>query len=324
MKKIKLIYNELDYSTFRMGCIQPIVEQVFDFVQWDPAINYGSGHAVLTTFQTDFDPNAWFRPLMNQGIRVIVDHLWDSDVDTPSRNLGQKLDLRSGHWSWYSTALRAHDDGFREYRPQRNLTHDFLMLMYKLRDHRDRITQELAHELQTARWSYVERGRFIGDPLERETGIYWPFYMNPQWYDSTRFSVVVESWMRGDAWYVSHSYPNYKTEVSEKVYKPLAWFHPFIVMGSADTLQFLQRQGFETFSELWDESYDTITGDNDRFNAVVSLVRDVVKQHNSKSTSFDSITEEKLKHNHHRFFDIPLISQRVRDEILTDVEAFLS
>ena len=169
----------------------------------------------------------------------------------------------------------------------------------------------------------MERDRPLDDPTERSGPVFWEFYMNPQWYDSTRFSVVVESWMRSDAHFRSPTGRNYKTEVSEKIYKPLAWFHPFVVAGSIDTLKFIRSQGFETFDHLWSESYDSITTDSARLDAVIDLVRDVVNQHNCRSGAWDSITWEKLQHNHHRFFDQRLVVERFHREILDEIEAFV-
>lgn len=44
--------------------------------------------------------------------------------------------------------------------------------------------------------------------------------------------------------------------VTEKVYKTMIMQHPFMIMGSPGTLKYLRSQGFKTFSEFWDESYD--------------------------------------------------------------------
>ena len=326
MSKQKLLYREQDYANFLCGWLRPLVEDVFDLVAYDPTQKYSQDYAVYTTYQQDYykqNASAWFRQLEDNGHPIIIDHLLDGDVDTASEYDGNRLTIRSGHWMWYSTAIRAVDDGYDRYRPQRNITHDFLMLMNKQREHRDRVARELANELTHARWSYVEGGRPLDDPTERSSLVFWEFYMNPQWYDSTRFSLVVESWMRSDPWFSAPTGRSYKTEVSEKVYKPLAWYHPFIVFGSVDTLKFIRSQGFETFDNLWDESYDQATTDAGRFDQVVQLVKDILPTHNRMSGSFDSLTEEKLAHNHARFFDMSLVHDRFRNEILREIEEFI-
>lgn len=322
--KPRLIFRTDDYPTFNYGYIRPLIDRWVDMIEYDPTATYLATDVVITTFQQDFLADAWFRQLENQGHRVLIDHLWDSDVDTSSRRLAShKLELRNGNWVWYDLALRDFVAGYSQYRPNSDYTHDFLCLMNKLRYHRDRVMQDLSAELATARWSYVERDQFIDDPQERATPIFWEFYMNPQWYDSTCWHLVVESYMRGDAWFANPENPNYKTEVSEKVYKPLAYFHPFVVVGSVDTLAFLRRQGFETFDNLWSEQYDTIQSDGDRLDHVLAQVKDIVKTYNRKWSGWDRLTQEKLLHNHERFFDIQTVERRFNAEIMRDVLEFV-
>ncbi len=281
----------------------------FDLVPWQPNQHYNKSDVVLAGFVQDFDSNAWFRPLEQAGHRVILDHLFDSDVDTVSYRINpDKLDLRSPHWMWYRTALLAAHYHYDQYRPNRSYTHDFLCLMNKVRDHRDRVMQDLAPELHTARWSYVDRNINIGDAMERATEVFWEYYMNPQWYDSTCWHLVVESYVRGDPWFLSPQFPNYKTEISEKSYKPLAYFQPFVVLGSVETLRFLRSQGFETFDNLWSEQYDTVTSDAARVDTVIQHVKDIVKTYNRHWTGWDTLTEQKMQHNHARFFDLFLFS----------------
>lgn len=292
-------------------------------IEYDPAGHYLPQDLVMPTFIQNFQSDAWFRGLEDRGHLIVVDHLLDSDVDTPSRRLSpRKLELRNGNWMWYNTALRDALAGYDRYRPCVCYTHDFLCLMNKERYHRDRIMQDLAAELAHARWSYVERGHMIGDPEERNTSVFWEFYMNPQWYDSTCWHLVVESWMRGDAWFANPEHPNYKTEISEKIYKPLAWFQPFVVAGSVDTLAFLRRQGFETFDNLWPETYDSIPGDVDRLDHVIAHVKDLVRTYNRHWSGWDPVTQQKLEHNHARYFNLDLIRQRFRDEILEELLEF--
>lgn len=323
--KPRLIFRTEDYPNFNNGWIRPLVEIWFDMVEWDPAMKYPAGDIVLASFTEDFLPDAWFRGLEQAGHRVIIDHLLDSDTDTPSRLLNPaKLQVRNGNWMWINTALRDISTGYNRYRPNRAYTHDFLCLMHKVRDHRDRVQMDLAKELETARWSYVERNILIGDPQERVTPVFWEFYMNPQWYDSTCWHLVVESWMRSDGWFQQPSLPNYRTEISEKSYKPLAYFQPFVVVGSVDTLAFLRGQGFETFDNLWSESYDSVPKDADRLDRVLLLVKDIVRTYNSRWIGWDPITQDKLQHNHDRFYDMTTIIDLFDNEIIRDIQEFIS
>jgi hypothetical protein len=83
----------------------------------------------------------------------------------------------------------------------------------------------------------------------------------------------------------------------------------------------LQREGFETFSNLWSEDYDKILDDNQRFEAVTPVVFDAVK--NYSTAQYDALTEQKLKHNKHHYFDTALIHQRFQTEIIDVIQEFL-
>ena len=56
-----------------------------------------------------------------------------------------------------------------------------------------------------------------------------------------------------DGWPPEHG-PRF---ITEKSYKPMVVRRPFVIMGHHRILQDLRADGYETFPELWDESYDT-------------------------------------------------------------------
>jgi hypothetical protein len=89
-------------------------------------------------------------------------------------------------------------------------------------------------------------------------------------------------------------------------------------------MKYLQREGFETFGNLWDESYDSVIDDDQRHQAVACTVIDAVNEYNRGNLKFDSVTEQKLAHNHARFFDTKLVEQRFQDEIIADVLHYIN
>jgi len=320
--KIKLLYLEEDYPNFTQGAIAHLVQQHFDLVRYQPGESYNrTDTVILTTFWRAKTPStAWWRDFRQQGFRIVVDHLYDSDVDTPSRLIDPlMLELRCGNWLWYNSALTVAEFEYNQYQPQRNVQYSFLMLLNKIRDHKDRVTQDLAPLLPHALWSYVERGRTFGDPGEANPKVIWHLYMNPEWYDTAAFSVVVESWMRS-AVLLENAHAS-RTEVSEKIFKPIALYHPFVCYGSEGTCRYLQREGFETFSNLWSEDYDNILDDNQRLAATTAVVFDAVK--NYGSGKFDAVTEQKLQHNKHHYFDTDTIHRRFKTEIIDVIQGFL-
>lgn len=59
---------------------------------------------------------------------------------------------------------------------------------------------------------------------------------------------------------------------SEKVYQPMFYLKPFILAAPPHTLKYLREQGFKTFYEFWDESYDSIESNEERLFAIIDLI----------------------------------------------------
>jgi hypothetical protein len=64
---------------------------------------------------------------------------------------------------------------------------------------------------------------------------------------------------------------------------------PFILVAPAGSLEYLRSYGFRTFDKFWDESYDSVTDDNDRLDKISRLV-----------TMLNSLTEDETRHMQQR------------------------
>ena len=82
-------------------------------------------------------------------------------------------------------------------------------------------------------------------------------------YEDTFCSIVTET-------YSGEKYP----QLSEKTFKPLAFYHPFLLDSAAGGLKLLQDLGFKTFSDWWDEDYDSYFG-NHRLEAIFHLILEI-------------------------------------------------
>ena len=69
---------------------------------------------------------------------------------------------------------------------------------------------------------------------------------------------------------------------TEKLTKPLLGMHPFILLGQPYTLKHLKDKGFETFSEVIDESYDNEVDDTIRFSKIVNEWNNLFKNNTQK------------------------------------------
>jgi hypothetical protein len=66
-----------------------------------------------------------------------------------------------------------------------------------------------------------------------------------------------------------------KTHLTEKILKPIVMGQPFILFSSPNSLSYIKQYGFKTFNRLWDESYDTILGHDERFENIIKLIKSI-------------------------------------------------
>lgn len=88
------------------------------------------------------------------------------------------------------------------------------------------------------------------------------YFTTKEMWNDTYFSIVTESSITGPSIFIT-----------EKIVRPMIYFHPFIVYGVPNTLTELRKLGFETFPEFFDESYDSIENDVERMLAIVQNVK---------------------------------------------------
>lgn len=86
--------------------------------------------------------------------------------------------------------------------------------------------------------------------------------------------------------------------LTEKSYKPFKEKHPFIIVGVNGALKGLQRSGFRTFSEFWDESYDDIENAGQRMQAIRNIIEDISTWDNNKIIDFKRKVKPILEHNY--------------------------
>lgn len=59
---------------------------------------------------------------------------------------------------------------------------------------------------------------------------------------------------------------------SEKAYRPMFYKKPFILVAPPNTLGYMRTEGFETFGDFWDESYDSMEDHESRLFAIFKLI----------------------------------------------------
>jgi hypothetical protein len=94
---------------------------------------------------------------------------------------------------------------------------------------------------------------------------------------------------------------NKEIHITEKTFKPIAFMQPFIMMGAVGSLQHVKDMGFKTFSEFWDESYDTIRNDAKRYDKIVKLVEEIAAWSEEKKLEFSYNVKDIVEFNSKHF-----------------------
>jgi len=114
-----------------------------------------------------------------------------------------------------------------------------------------------------------------------------------------------------------------KIHLTEKIFKPMVMMQPFIVFAAAGALQYLRDYGFQTFSDVWDESYDEITDHAHRYHKILELIRGLNDLDERTFNQKMRLAESIVAHNHQRFFSTEFEKQMIK-EITTNMDHCLT
>ncbi len=80
--------------------------------------------------------------------------------------------------------------------------------------------------------------------------------------------------------------------ITEKPFKPLLNFHPFIVLGSVSSLQLIRAYGFDTYPGVFDEHYDDVPDRRTRFDMVFDQVSRLCRMDDADIALLDELASE--------------------------------
>ena len=293
INKITLVSTEL--LTLHSHWLVPEIDQYVNLEIYNAEKTYDKRS---TVFYANYykSPTPVQQQFVEQGFRIVYDNLWEAVVDNNSQYILQHCD-----WFRHYESLWYRHLGYQTYQPNKTFKKLAFMPMRRTNPHRTLAVEKLQPWLDDFLWSYVEQGRQLpngGDALN-DWSVQRLFC--PEWYDSTCFSFVSESSV------LSNKTPIFMTE---KTYKPIAFYHPFVIMGMPGNLKSLRCQGFETFENLFDERYDTELNWSVRLDCLVKNVKEFKKQ------PYDRLTQEKIQHNHALFFDPAVTHKYIIEQII--------
>lgn len=306
MNQFTLVYDII--GSIHSNLELPLYQEHFQITPYDSTVRYDPRSTLY--YSKAGKQTAVHDIFVQQGFRVVYDNL-----EEPGHNVKSRLNFEGNHgyilhnqnYFWYHDSLLMIDQNYHTYQPHKNYKKLALMPMGRAGAHRTMLLEKVVAYLDDFYWSYQELGRRLpNDVLTNHSS--HQRYLNPDWYNDTCFSLVAESKVSRTS--------DEMLQITEKTFKPIAFRHPFLVWGEMGILQLLKKLGFETFDNLFDESYDTIVDNKQRLDALVKNISKISKE------PYDTITVEKLQHNHARFFDRALVEKRIREEIIHPLLAY--
>jgi hypothetical protein len=124
------------------------------------------------------------------------------------------------------------------------------------------------------------------------------------------FNIVTES-----AWGPGYDNTNpQKIMITEKVWKPIISFQPFILISTKNNLNKLREWGFKTFDGFIDESYDELNTYEERKKIIYSEIKRLCSKSIEELDDWYWSMEDILKYNYNYFFNTFIIDEHKKLE----------
>tara|TARA_B100000287_G_scaffold433998_1_gene497197 strand:+ start:2798 stop:3994 length:1197 start_codon:yes stop_codon:yes gene_type:complete len=92
--------------------------------------------------------------------------------------------------------------------------------------------------------------------------------------------------------------------LTEKTWKAVFNFHPFVIVGAKGSLGYLKKHGFDIFEDIIDSSYDTIDNSELRLKQIFNILDDFFKSHTThKLQKIRESMFPRLLHNYNYFWN---------------------
>jgi hypothetical protein len=147
-------------------------------------------------------------------------------------------------------------------------------------------------ECQSTVDQFIEAGPFFVDNLDTRAHNTYNQNMTDLYNDSY-FNIILETMIDVD--------DSGGQFITEKTFKPIFNNQFFVVVSSADHLRHLRDLGYQTFGRCIDESYDSNTNNQDRFEAVLDLTKSLIRSGQDNLHQLYQNLAPEIQHNAHVF-----------------------
>jgi hypothetical protein len=157
-------------------------------------------------------------------------------------------------------------------------------------------------------------------------------YENPNDQDTASFATshggdyikLINKQIMLDSWFTIVSEASFGDSegtcfISEKTFKPIACYHPFIIFGNQGSLEHLRKMGYKTFSPYINETYDTLPT-WERLEAIITEVTRINALSFEDKLNWYAGMKDILEHNYNTLRrnsseQVPIAIQTVKDYV---------
>jgi hypothetical protein len=312
--------------------------QGYTFEMFDPDLTYRDSTVFLYDMYGPYQE--YIKKHLDQGYRVIYDAKNEHYVNPSKRwvldefvaHPDQGMFLISGYepqtipgvaivatpyWYWIIEQIHFSEFKYDQHRWNPTYEFDFFMQLSLARADRDVLYNMIAPILHRGLYSYRSRGIFLPDDVDTLKVPNWQRYTNFDWINRCNLTLIVESNLDEELITVFSITKNDQWFLCEKTYKPIAYGHPFLQAGTCGNLDHVRQLGFETFPELWDESYSDLPHYTDRIRVIIDIIQTF-----NHAALLKSTVQEKIRHNQERFFDTNLTAKFLTETITDPILEF--
>ena len=136
-----------------------------------------------------------------------------------------------------------------------------------------------------------------------------PYSDLSKFYSTSYFSVVFETIGPPG------SGPDNHIRMSEKIFYSIANGHPFMVVGYRGILRELRELGFQTFPEIFDESYDEVWEKDIYMEKICGEIKRICDMEESKRKELFNSIKEKVEYNQNLLLHTDIGAERLRGKL---------